>query len=101
MFSVRRRCSRPHYSGSRRSCWLASQASQHLGRPDLRQRGGALDAGVRARDHVPVEDLLHAASRSKAAASALKLPARDEHIESFEQLEQRVGLLDFEEPRKH
>jgi len=87
---------------------------------------------------VPVEDLLHAVSRSGAAALALSiiaapasevagplaalraglpadvhlwvggagaraltLPARVQHIESLEQLEQRVGLLAFEKPRKH
>ncbi len=36
-----------------------------------------------------------------AGASALTLPAGVEHIQSFEQLEQRVGLLDFEKPPKH
>jgi len=87
---------------------------------------------------VPVEDLLHAVSRSGAAAlalsivatpagdlagplaalraglpadvhlwvggagaSALALPAGAEHIESFAQLEQRVGLLAFEKARRH
>ncbi len=87
---------------------------------------------------VPVEDLLYAASCSRAAAVALSIvaaPARDvagplkalraglpadvhvwvggagastltlpthvDHIESYGQLEQRVGLLAFEPPRKH
>jgi DNA-binding transcriptional MerR regulator len=87
---------------------------------------------------LPVEDLLHAAERSQAAAlalsivavpasevaghlaalraglpahmhlwvggagaGALTLPDGVLHIESFEQLEQRIGLLAFEQPRKH
>jgi DNA-binding transcriptional MerR regulator len=87
---------------------------------------------------VPVEDLLYAVSRSRAAAvaisvvaapasgaagrlealraglpadvhlwvggasaSALELPTGVERIASFEQLEQRVGLLAFEPARKH
>ena len=36
-----------------------------------------------------------------SGAGALTIPDRVEHIESFEQLEQRVGLLDFEKSRKH
>jgi DNA-binding transcriptional MerR regulator len=36
-----------------------------------------------------------------AGSSTLPLPAGVERIEGFEQLEQRVGLLDFEKSRKH
>jgi methanogenic corrinoid protein MtbC1 len=36
-----------------------------------------------------------------AGASALELPANVDRIEGYEQLEQRVGLLAFEQPRKH
>jgi len=86
---------------------------------------------------VPVDDLLHAVSRSAAAALALsivtapardvaaplaalraglpahvhlwvggagarglELPARVEHVEDLEQLEQRAGLLAFEKPTR-
>jgi len=52
----------------------------------------ALRAGLRADVHLWV---------GGAGARALTLPDRVEHLESFEQLEQRVGLLDFEKSRRH
>jgi len=51
----------------------------------------ALRAGLPAEVHLWV---------GGAGATALALPPGVEHIESFEQLEQRVGLLDFESSRK-
>lgn len=52
----------------------------------------ALRAGLPAEVHLWV---------GGAGAASLPLPPGVERIESFEQLEQRVGLLDFESSRKH
>jgi DNA-binding transcriptional MerR regulator len=58
---------------------------------DATRRHAALRAGLPADVHLWV---------GGAGAGALTLPAGALHIESFEQLEQRVGLLDFEKPRR-